>query len=149
MFNFYDTSSLLLVGDKIKKEDNIVISSITLQELENIKTSMNKSPEIKFQARVLLRFLEEHPGYVDVIIFNEKMLEPIEAKALTINDDMRILATAFWYDYNVHPDEVNFITNDLCLKHIANLFFGDGNIGKIHDEKDYEVYNGYIEVSMD
>lgn len=149
MFNFYDTSSLLLVGDKIKKEDNIVISSITLQELENIKTSMNKSPEIKFQARVLLRFLEEHPDYVDVIIFNEKMLEPIEAKALTINDDMRILATAFWYDYNVHPDEVNFITNDLCLKHIANLFFGDGNIGKIHDEKDYEVYNGYIEVSMD
>lgn len=149
MFNFYDTSSLLLKGDKIKKEDNIIISSITLQELENIKTSMNKSPEVKYQARVLLRFLEEHPDYVEIIIFNEKMLEPIIEKSLTITDDMRILATAFWYDYNIHPDDVNFITNDLCLKHIANLFFGDGCIGKVNDEQDYAEYNGYIEVAMD
>ena len=149
MFNFYDTSSLLLKGNEIKKEDNIVISSITLQELENIKTSMNKSPEVKYQARVLLRFLEEHPDYIEVIIFNEKMLEPIIEKSLTITDDMRILATAFWYDYNIHPDDVNFITNDLCLKHIANLFFGDGCIGKVNDEQDYPEYNGYVEVAMD
>lgn len=149
MFNFYDTSSLLLKGNKIKKEDNVVISSITLQELENIKTSMNKSPEVKYQARVLLRFLEEYPDYVEVIIFNEKMLEPIIEKSLTITDDMRILATAFWYDYNIHPDDVNFITNDLCLKHIANLFFGDGCIGKVIDEQDYTEYNGYVEVAMD
>lgn len=149
MFNFYDTSSLLLKGNNIKKDDNIVISSITLQELENIKTSMNKSPEVKYQARVLLRFLEEHPEYVEVVIFNEKMLEPIIEKSLAVTDDMRILATAFWYDYNVHPDDVNFITNDLCLKHIANLFFGDGCIGKVNDENEYVDYNGYIEVAMD
>ncbi len=148
MFNFYDTSSLLLVGDKIKKEDNIVISTITLQELENIKTSMNKSPEVKFQARLLTRFIEEHPDYIEVQIFNETMLNPIIEKAFTITDDMRILATAYWYENNIHPDDVNFYTNDLALKHIANVFFGDGNIKSVKDFNDYEQYDGYKEVQM-
>jgi PhoH-like ATPase len=138
MFNFYDTSSLLLVGNQIRKEDNIVISSITLQELENIKTSMNKSPEVKYQARILTRFLEEHPDYVYVQIFNETMLDPIIEKAFTITDDMRILATAIWYDNNVHPDDVCFYTNDLALKHLANVFFGDADIKSVRDPQDYE-----------
>ena len=148
MFNFYDTSSLLLVGNQIRKEDNIVISSITLQELENIKTSMNKSPEVKYQARILTRFLEEHPDYVYVQIFNETMLDPIIEKAFTITDDMRILATAIWYDNNVHPDDVCFYTNDLALKHLANVFFGDADIKSVRDPQDYEQYDGYVEVSM-
>ena len=43
MNKFYDTSSLLLLADNLsQQEDNIIISSITLQELENIKTSYNK-----------------------------------------------------------------------------------------------------------
>ena len=49
MINFYDTSSLLLRADDLfEKEENIAISSITFQELESIKTSANKSEEIKF-----------------------------------------------------------------------------------------------------
>lgn len=53
MTKIYDTSSLLLVADDIfdKQEEKIVITSITLKELERIKTSANKDSNIKYAAR--------------------------------------------------------------------------------------------------
>ena len=45
--NFYDTSSLLLMTDEQFKKEQFAISNITLQELEAIKVSANKDPEIK------------------------------------------------------------------------------------------------------
>ena len=46
---FYDTSSLLIKGTTIFDEkEPFVISSITLEELEKIKTAFNKDDEIKF-----------------------------------------------------------------------------------------------------
>ena len=52
MNKFYDTSSLLLITSLLSKiKDNIIISSITLQELENIKISLHKDPHIKYAAR--------------------------------------------------------------------------------------------------
>lgn len=142
MFNFYDTSSLLLKGRNIKEEDNIVISSITLQELEHIKVSTTKPSDLKYQARVLTRLLDEHPELVKIHIFTEKMLEPIADKALELSNDMRILATAIDFD-NLHPDDVNFISNDICLRNIANLFFGDGCIYQLEEEPE-EEYKGYV-----
>jgi len=57
--NFYDTSSLLLKVDNLQKEEEkFVISSITLEELENIKTSTSKDPDIKYAARKLLHYLD-------------------------------------------------------------------------------------------
>ena len=75
MTKFYDTSSLLLKGtDLFTTEEKFAISSITLKELENIKTSANKDPEIKFAARRLLASLDEHSGEYDVHIFSMNML---------------------------------------------------------------------------
>ena len=51
---FYDTSSLLLMADKIfdsAENNNIIFSSITLKELEHIKTSPNKDLHTKYVAR--------------------------------------------------------------------------------------------------
>ena len=42
---FYDTNALLLLKEKAFGE-KFVISSITLEELENIKTSRNKDDKI-------------------------------------------------------------------------------------------------------
>ena len=52
-YNFYDTSSLLLRSNNLFDDENekIIISSVTLNELENIKTARNKSEEIKYKAR--------------------------------------------------------------------------------------------------
>ena len=149
-YRFYDTSSLLLKLDSLfgKDEPPFAISSITLNELEEIKTSGTKDADIKYAARKLLHILDEHRGEYDIHIYKEKMLEPIKEKDLPINNDMKILATAFDYDNIVHPDETIFVTNDLALKEIANLFFGDGCIESV-DENYNDNYTGYIDIEYE
>ena len=44
----YDTSSLLLLNKEKLAQEKFLISSITLEELESIKTSSNKDNEIKY-----------------------------------------------------------------------------------------------------
>ena len=67
---FYDTSSLLKKGDNLFiDEDLIAISSITLEELENIKTSANKDADIKYAARKLLHLLDTHMDFYIVQSF--------------------------------------------------------------------------------
>lgn len=58
-------------------EENIAISSITLEELENIKTSSNKDADIKYAARHLLHLLDDNNGKYEIIIFKDKYLKPI------------------------------------------------------------------------
>ena len=48
---FVDTNILLSHLDQIEKEDFFMLSSITLTELEDIKTNRNKSDDIKYAAR--------------------------------------------------------------------------------------------------
>ena len=147
-YKFYDTCSLLLKVDTLLEEqDPIVISSITLNELENIKTSANKDADIKYAARRLLHLLNEHPDAYEVHIFNMNMLDPIAKQALAITDDTKILATAIDYDRTRHPDETVFVTNDLALFNIANLFFGSDSIERVN-ENDEDDYDGYLEVIL-
>ena len=145
IYNFYDTCSLLLRVDDLfwNPDEHIVISSITLEELESIKTSAKKDENIKHDARVLLRKLAAYRDKYEVWIFNESMLAPIIEKHLTITPDMKILATALDYDNRVHPDETVFITNDLSLFNIANLFFGEDSVQMVEEYND--DYTGYLD----
>lgn len=149
IYKFYDTCSLLIKADALfdNEDSTIVISSISLEELENIKTSGSKDEDTKMRARHLLRTLDENPDKYEIWIFKEPMLKPIEEKGFSISNDMRILATAIDYDNTQHPDETVFITNDLLLKHIANLFFGEDSIGSI-EEDSYQGYTGFKEVYL-
>ena len=147
-YKFYDTCSLLLKADSlIDEKDPIIISSITLSELENIKTSSHKDNELKYAARRLLNFLTDHPETYTVHIFTLDMIKPIEEKSLDITNDTKILATAIDYDTNIHPDETVFVTNDLALYNIANLFFGEDSIERVKEEQEDE-YTGYKEITM-
>lgn len=142
---FYDTSSLLLIPNGLFDEF-FVISSVTLSELEEIKSSRNKDFSIKAQARHLTRLLADHEGDYDVVIFDTKMLKPLTDKNLPINNDMSILACAINYDTYIRPDETIFVTEDLSLKNIANLFFGNDSIKSVSDfQQINEVYHGYKE----
>ena len=136
-YKFYDTCSLLLKANHLFDEENVVVavSSISLQELEDIKTAYNKDAEIKYSARKVLRELNEHMGEFDIYVYKESMMEPITKKGFDhITNDLRILACAFDYDTNIHPDETIFVTNDLALKAIANCFFGDDSIESVNEE---------------
>lgn len=145
---FYDTCSLLIAGESLfNKDEKFVISSITFKELERIKTSSNKDPEVKYSARLLLHLFEEHPTLYDVVIHKVEYEKEIEKKSLEITDDTRILSDAIWYNDSVRVDEVIFVTNDLSLKHIAGLYFGSSMIESIHDDMD--DYKGYKEIYAD
>jgi predicted ribonuclease YlaK len=138
IYKFYDTCSLLLKANSLFDDENVkvIISSITLQELEDIKTANNKDAEVKYSARKILNILNEYPGAYEISIYKDSMLEPIVSKGFDhINNDLRILACAFNYDYYMHPDETVFVTNDLALKAIANCFFGEDSIESVNEEK--------------
>ena len=147
-YKFYDTCSLLLkVNFLLEEKDPIIISSITLNELENIKTSHNKDIETKNAAKHILQFLKEHPEKYEIHVFDLSMLDPVIEKGLTVTDDTKILATAIDYDKNKHPDETVFVTNDLALYHIANLFFGEDSIESITEDPEDE-YEGFLKVYL-
>lgn len=148
-YRFYDTSSLLIAQnqeDFLKSSDVIYLSSISLKEIEKIKNSETKGPDVKFAARHLSHLIDTYPNKFQVIFFKNYMLEPIIKADLLINDDMRILATAIWLDKNKHPDELIFVSNDLSLKNHANLFFGDGCIESY--KENYENYKGFQSIQM-
>ncbi len=141
---FYDTCSLLLkIPTLFKTDEEFVISSITLQELESIKTNANKDDDTKYKARILTNLLVKNRGKYHVHIFTEDMLAPILEKNFSVNNDTKILATAIDYNNNVRTDEVIFVTNDACLFEIANIFFGDGMLASVEPEDD--EYTGIMD----
>lgn len=145
---FYDTCSLLLIGEGIfDLEEHFVISSITFNELERIKTAVNKDESIKYSARILTHLLEKYEGYYEVVIHRNSYEDVIKQQGFDINDDMRILSDAIWCNENLHVDSTIFVTNDMSLKNIANIFFGDGMIDSVKQEQDN--YTGYKEVIAD
>ena len=149
-YKFYDTCSLLLKTNNLFDEEDtkVVISSISLQELEDIKTANNKDSEIKYSARKLLNILNDNPKAYEIWVFKEEMLKPIIEKGFDhINNDLRILACAFNYDYTQHPDETVFVTNDLTLKTIANCFFGEDSIESVNEEQ-LDQYTGFKEIQL-
>ena len=136
---FYDTCSLLLRSNNIfDDEEQFVISSITLKELEHIKSSNTKDAETKYAARHLVQELHDNEDKYTVHIYKEAMLKPIKEADLEINEDMKILATAI--DYS-KTEEIQFITNDGCLQKIAQLFFN--KVFCIDEDRDN--YVGYID----
>ena len=146
-FRFYDTSSLLLMADNFSDDQYYIISSISLNELEGIKSSNTVDEDIKYAARRVLSYIDNSNGNVEVIIYNKDMLSLLDNYDLVINNDTKILACALWYDKEVHPDETIFVSNDVLLKIIANLFFGDDSIESIKEDVSDE-YKGFKDVSL-
>lgn len=47
------------------------------------------------------------------------MLQPIDQRYLSVDNDTRILATAIAYDKNERPDETIFVTSDIDRKSVV------------------------------
>ena len=147
IYKFYDTCSLLLKVDNLWEEDTtLVLSSITLEELEHIKTSVNKDPDVKFAARKLIHELDTHYGSYEVIIWNQTLAQMLKANNLPETPDSKIITSAGWFQLQNQEHNVIFVTNDLCCKHIAKSIL---NIPVESYEEDSTNYDGYIEVIMD
>ena len=150
IYKFYDTCSLLKKVDSIDEVDSkcrMAISSITLNELEHIKTAYNKDPDVKVAARKLINWLDEHINDYDLVIYETTFSEYVINREIELTNDTKILACAYDFAKVQHPEAlVFFVTNDLCLKHLARLFFPIGQIDSVKEEA--FDYDGYYEAYL-
>lgn len=135
---FYDTSSLLLLS---KITEPIIISSVTLQELESIKSHFRKDEQTKAAARHILREIYEHPDLVQVYFYYPAYLGIYLLENYELNNDIKILATALFC--NDALDGITFYTNDMALYALAALYFDPEHIERICPTAD--TYKGFIE----
>ena len=144
MVKFYDTSALLKKVDTLfETGEKFAISSVTLDELENIKTASNKDADIKYSARKLLREMDSHINDFDIVLFEDRMLKPIIKIHLSITNDIKILSCAINYAKKNNV-EIEFITNDLILKVLARMFFKVTSV----DEDEQDDYVGYLDMRL-
>ena len=118
---FYDTNALLELMDDVLVEP-FVISSVTLEELENIKTSKTKTEEIRYKARKVVHLLDENRDKYEVVIYTEKVAEFINMFTIEVNNDAKICACAKQY-VRSHDNDMIFVTNDICCRVIAEDVF--------------------------
>ena len=145
-YKCYDTCSLLEQAGHLFDSDEftLVISSITLEELENIKTSGNKDPDVKYAARKVLTDMDEHYGAFEIMLYNDSYGDMMMRDGISLSNDAKIIACARHFAAKHPQDEVIFVTNDLICRHIASMYF----ITEKVIEEDYD-YDGYKEVYLD
>ena len=145
-YKCYDTCSLLEQAGHLFDSDEftLVISSITLEELESIKTSGNKDPDVKYAARKVLTDMDEHYGAFEIVLYNDSYGDMMMRDGISLSNDAKIIACARHFAAKHPQDEVIFVTNDLICRHIASMYFVTEKV----IEEDYD-YDGYKEVYLD
>lgn len=144
-FKCYDTCSLLKEAGHLFTSDDftLVISSIVLEELEDIKSRSNRDADVKFAARKVLQDLDAHYGSYEIIMYNDEFVEPLVSAGLSITNDVKIIACALDFAKQRPDDEIIFISNDLICRHIASMFLPVEQVV----EEDYD-YDGYKEMYL-
>ena len=144
-FKCYDTCSLLKEAGHLFTSDDftLVISSIVLEELEDIKSRSNRDADVKFAARKVLQDLDTHYGSYEIIMYNDEFVEPLVSAGLSITNDEKIIACALDFAKQRPDDEIIFVSNDLICRHIASMFLPVEQVV----EEDYD-YDGYKEMYL-
>ena len=143
---FFDTNAILDLQDKMF-EDDFCISSISLQEMENIKTSGRKDEETKYKARKALHLLDENKDKYEVVIYTTAMENYIVEKQLEITPDTKIIASCA-FSKGLLPQDTDFVfvTNDIACKMIASKIFGL-EVESVGENK-LDEYKGFVEKSL-
>ena len=142
----YDTSALLDLSDNLVLDETCYVSTLVINELENIKTSFNKDNDVKARARQVVRILKQTEFISNVS--NRKDIEKLMKKysdSLPDNNDSRILSEA--YD-QTHWHNVHFYTGDFTLYMFGRLLF-DGKYFKTHltgDTTKKRFWDGFVTI---
>lgn len=139
MIKFLDTNALLFYCTRLDEVVPFVISSVTLTELEGIKTNKNKTEELRWKARKVVHWLNENTDKYTVRLIDDT------SKAHT--PDEYIIMTCHDYAQAIKDDEVIFITNDLLCKLIAELRY-QLKTETTYSSSDNENYTGFKEVIL-
>ena len=130
---FLDTNAILTDCSNLS---DVILSSKTLEELENIKTSSHKDNDIKYKARVAVRAIREQKP--EIVVIQKSDYDKIEELGLEITNDNLIIASAWRYSQENH---IIFVTQDVLCGLIAEKYFGlDVEELKLKND---DVYKGY------
>lgn len=142
---YLDTSSLLNLQEKAFEEE-FVISQMTLQEIEDIKVSSRKDPEVKHKARNISRLLDKYEDKYQVIPSNvEEIYEILNKLRLDHTSDNIILASAKM----ITAFPIIVVTDDINMRFISKKIFGLKTKSPADlDLVDDKEYVGYKEVQM-
>ena len=140
---FYDTNAILKLQDKIFEED-FIISSVTLQELEHIKVSRNKDDQVKYEARKALHLLDDNSDKYDVVVYDNAIENYILGKNMEITPDTKIVGSCAFIKA---MKDVVFVTDDIACKMIASKIF-NLTVKGVNDEP-VDIYKGYREINLD
>lgn len=143
---FLDTNALLNLQKEAFKE-SFVISQKTLEEIENIKTSLHKDGEVKYKARQVSHLLDEHFREYEVIPNDSKIKNIISEFSLDETPDNIILASAYSYN-NISP--IIVCTDDLNCKFISKNIFKltTKGVNELNIVKNIDEYTGYKDVTF-
>ncbi|MEG1562273.1 MAG: PhoH family protein [Bacteroides sp.] len=142
MIRFYDTSTLLNLQETAFKHP-FITSSIVLNELEHIKTSKNKTEQLRFSARNLVRLFDENTDY-EIVIQTDEHEKILRDYHLPVTNDNLIAATAFLC--HAQFPQMEFWTDDLILCLVATRVFGIPTKKTVltHDP----IYKGYLDLCI-
>ena len=139
-----DTSALLHQKDFINSEE-LAISTITLQELEHIKTT-SENDQIKFQARELVRTILS-ASKVRIVASNNHKIDKLLKRYPFLNNinDHRIICSAELCAAEQHS-EIIFITNDALqylfatqMPHLKAIY----SLGEKQESDEWSGWNNY------
>lgn len=140
---FFDTNVLLSHLDVVKEEEFFFISSITLEELEEIKSSGRKSEEVRYAAREAVKWLEQNEKKYTAVLY-DLAVEEILPSIVCVNNDVKIIACAKYVNDNFQP--IVFISCDILARLIAQriFFLNADNVKPVTSDE----YTGFVEVTM-
>lgn len=142
MNKFYDTSALL-TKEEFPQEEIIYLSSITLEELEKIK-SVHQNEDIRYSARRILRELNMADNRFKIIWFRQEYLKLIKKDFNFENNDIKILASALHLKKSL--TDLVLVTNDVVMKLAALHYFDKEKI--LAEIPKPDNYCGYIDAIM-
>lgn len=141
---FYDTCALLELNIEILDiADEIFISSITLEELEDIKISRSKDDETKAKARKISKLIRQYPEKFNITLYDNEIERLIISNNLPITPDIKIVVTAHFLKRRKEID--TFVTLDNNCAAYARAFGLNVVFPSIHKN----IYNGYREITLD
>ena len=140
---FYDTNVLLSKEQKwFNQQEKFFISSVTIEQLESIKHSETKNPQIKYLARKVSKWLINNPDRYTVFLFDENDKFIKRKFPFTIDSpDKKILATAL----KVHQNHsFTFATYDFNCFLFANALKLNTTLLQTSFKT---TYNGYRKIT--
>lgn len=143
---FLDTNALINLQENAFNE-SFVISQKTLEEIENIKSSIHKDGEVKYKCRKISHLLDANYGSYEVIRYSDDIQAILNKFSLGETPDNIILASAYYYA-ETHP--IIVCTDDLNCKFISRNIFNlcTKGVDEINLVRNINEYCGYKDITL-